>query len=91
MRLEMMFMTYRGHIEGGAIVLDEAPDLPEGARVRCVLMLESADEPTKDPKRPRGSGTPRHAGLLKFARIVKDSPSDAARNLGHYLYGHAKK
>jgi hypothetical protein len=73
-------MTYRGYIRGGAIVLDEPADLPEGARVRCVLMAETNDGQAQDSRKPS------HAGLLKFAGIIKDSPCDAARNHDHYLY-----
>jgi hypothetical protein len=78
-------VTYRGRIQAGAILLDEPPELPEGARVRCVLTVESPDEQAQDLKRPC------HAGLLKFAGIVKDSPPDAARDLDHYLYGRRKQ
>ncbi len=78
-------MTYRGRIQAGAIVLDEPSELPEGARVRCVLMLETQDAQAQNPNRPS------HVGLLKFAGIVKDSPPDAARNLDRYLYGRRKQ
>ena len=78
-------MTYQGSIQAGAIVLDEPPELPEGARVSCVLTIETHDAQAQDPKRPC------HAWLLKFAGIIKDSPPDAARNLDHYLYGRRKR
>ncbi len=78
-------MTCRGHIEAGAIVLDEPANLPDGARVQCVLIPEIPDIKADDLPRPC------HAGLLKFAGIVKDSPPDAAENLDHYLYGAPKK
>jgi len=73
-------VTVRGHIKAGAIVLDEPTELPEGARVRCVVMVEPRDTPA--PHENAAS----HAGLLKFAGVIKDSPPDAARNLDHYFY-----
>lgn len=35
-------MTYRGHVEGGVIVLDEASSLPEGAEVEVQLRTDPA-------------------------------------------------
>lgn len=40
-------MTYRGHIENGMIVLDEAAHLPEGAEV--VVALRSTRKASLDP------------------------------------------
>ncbi|NUM56673.1 MAG: DUF104 domain-containing protein [Candidatus Hydrogenedentes bacterium] len=37
-------MTVRGHIENGAIVVDDRVDLPEGARVRIEVVNETAPE-----------------------------------------------
>ena len=35
-------MSYHGHVESGVVVLDEAPDLPEGAGV-CVELLPQSE------------------------------------------------
>lgn len=35
-------MTYRGHVKNGAIVLDDAVDLPEGATVRVELAIPAS-------------------------------------------------
>jgi hypothetical protein len=70
-------MTYRGRVENGVIVLDEAVELPEGASV--TVDLAAAPE-------QQGIST-----LLKYAGCVKDLPPDASVNLDHYLYGHPKR
>ena len=63
---------------------DEPADLPEGARVRCVVIVEDRDAQAPDSQKPF------HAGLLKFAGVIKDAPPDAAKNLDHYIYGHSR-
>jgi hypothetical protein len=73
-------MTYRGHIKGGVVVLDEPVDLPEGTEVR----IEPAIPDEKDLESLR-------EGLLKFAGIAKGLPSDLAKNHDHYLHGLPKK
>jgi len=35
--------------------------------------------------------SPRRRKLLRHAGSATDLPADAARNLDHYLYGHAKR
>ena len=49
-------MTYKGHVENGAIVLDESVNLPEGAAVRVELAAVDA--------RATGDGTPSLAESL---------------------------
>jgi predicted DNA-binding antitoxin AbrB/MazE fold protein len=66
-------------------MLDEPADLPEGTKVRCVVIVEGEDAQARDSRKPS------HAGLLKFAGVIKDSPPDAAKNLDHYLYGHSRE
>ena len=79
-------MTYHGHIENGLIVLDDSVALPEGAAVTVELC---------DATRPQGdqesANSDARGGLMRFAGIAKDLPSDASRNLDHYLYGHPKQ
>ena len=43
-------MTYRGHVENGAVVFDEAVVLPEGTTVR-VDVLDDAKSPRKTARR----------------------------------------
>ena len=71
-------MTYRGQIRNGVVVLDGDPKLPEGAQVHVELVTEA------DLKSL-------HEGLLKFAGICKDLPSDMARNHDHYAHGAPKR
>ena len=72
-------MTYRGHVEHGAVVLDEPASLPEGAKVRLEITVEQTEELTV------GQMLMRHAGK------VKGLPSDLARNHDHYLHGTPRK
>lgn len=71
-------MTLRGHIENGAVVLDEPADLPDGMEVR----VEVAG--AKQPKTPGEA-------LMKYAGRATGLPADASENLEHYLYGHPKR
>jgi hypothetical protein len=74
----------RGRIKNGVVVLDVPGALDEGAEV-AVQPLErrkkgkTADRPTV--------GRP----LASLAGKAKGLPADAARNVDHYLYGHAKR
>jgi len=60
--------------------------LPEGTEVTV--------EPIRGKRKP-ASGRKRRTGLrpgvMKFAGKAKGLPSDASRNLDHYLYGHPKE
>lgn len=77
-------MTYVGHVENGAIVLDEPAALPDGA----VVTIELA---------PALSRTDGDAGLSfaeRFGEVLgkaESLPEDAAENHDHYLYGVAKR
>ena len=72
-------MTYKGHVENGAVVLDEPVSLPDGTPVRI--------EPADDAE----SLETLHNGLLKLAGIIKDLPPDFARNHDHYIHGAPKE
>jgi hypothetical protein len=71
-------MTYHGHIENGAVVVEGALDLPDGTEVRI--------EPVN-----ASSGTTLGQRLMKYAGTAKGLPSDLARNHDHYLHGMPKK
>lgn len=73
-------MTYRGHVEKGAIVLDEPAELPEGAEVTVEIATHS-DVAHADYVSP----------LLKYAGKAIGLPPDASVNVDHYLYGHPKR
>ncbi len=48
-------MTYNGHIKNGVVVLDEAPDLPEGAKV-IVNVLGDGEAESIHPEVDRLTG-----------------------------------
>jgi hypothetical protein len=72
-------MTYRGRVESGVIVLDDAPPLPEGTQVQ--VEVASA---------PEGKSTLGER-LMKYAGQAKGLPADLARNHDHYLHGIPQK
>ena len=68
-------MKYRGHIEGGLVVLDMPIRLPEGTVVEIPL----------DSK-----GKPVHPAFLIGDLAIDMDVSDLGSNIDHYLYGHPK-
>ena len=72
-------MVYRGRVQNGVVVVEGAPDLPEGAEVRVELL--TAEE----------QGSTLGQRLMKFSGVLKGLPSDLARNHDHYLYGVPRK
>ena len=77
-------MTLRGQVRNGVVVLENGRELPEGTMVTVRLLGKGKLAKVKSSKVTR-------RGLLKHAGKVGDLPSDAARNLDHYLYGHPKQ
>ncbi len=76
-------MTLRGHIKGGAVVLDEPTALPDGTPVK----VRAVDRPTAGP-----ASTPTLGDwLLRYAGAIKGLPSDLARNHDHYIHGTPRK
>ena len=75
----------RGRVQNGVVVLETQGALGEGTEV-AVEPLPRASKKGKAAKRP----TVRRA-LVNVAGKAKHLPPDAARNLDHYLYGHARK
>lgn len=73
-------MTYRGTIRNGVVELEGGNGLPEGTVVTV--------EPVEADDDEAGQG---HARLMKLAGVIKDKPSDWARNHDHYLHGHPKQ
>jgi len=81
---EHVHMTYKGHIENGAVIFDEPVTLPEGAILW--IDVEMAETP------PAGHGTGSLAErLASVIGIIDGLPEDAAINHDHYLYGAPKK
>lgn len=78
-------MTYRGRVKNGVVVLEAGVRLQEGMDVR-VEPLE-AQGTSENP----GQVQQLREGLLSFSGVVKDGPSDLARNHDHYLHGTPKQ
>jgi hypothetical protein len=82
---EVKSMVYRGHVENGAIRLDDAPTLPEGAGVEVRLL------PEPDPQE-KGEKIPTLYERLKdFVGKAEGLPPDMSVNHDHYLYGVPKR
>ena len=78
-------MTYRGHVENGAIRLDDLVTLPEGAQVRVELIAPTPDSPTDQ------GGLTLYDRLKPVVGAAKGLPVDLAENHDHYLHGRAKQ
>jgi hypothetical protein len=75
----------RGRVQKGVVVLDAPGALREGTEVAVEPLPQTAKR-RKATKRPTVS-----PALARLAGKAKSLPPDAARNLDHYLYGHAKR
>jgi len=71
-------MTFRGHIQGGVVILDDNPSLPEGTIVE-VEPIESVRMMTLAERYKDIIGT------------VPDLPEDMADNHDHYTHGTPKQ
>jgi hypothetical protein len=78
-------MTYRGRVKNGVVVLEAGVRLQEGmdVRVEPVEAEKAAESPAQTQQL--------REGLLSFSGVVKDGPSDLARNHDHYLHGTPKR
>ncbi len=75
----------RGRVHKGVVLLDDPKALRDGTEVAIRPIPRSG-------KRPRASKRPTaHQSLARLAGKAKGLPPDAARNIDHYLYGHAKR
>jgi hypothetical protein len=74
-------MDIMGTIQNGVVVLENAPVLQDGMRVRVEILDAKKDS----------INTPSLQGLLELAGTVNDLPSDMALNHDQYLHGHPKK
>jgi hypothetical protein len=74
-------MTYHGKVKNGVIILEAGAELRDGTRVKVEPVVETEPSDASDLQR----------GLLGFSGVVKDGPTDLARNHDHYLHGNPKK
>ena len=79
-------MVYRGHVEKGVVVLDDAVILPDGLLVNVEASSIGQPEPVTD-----NTGETLGQKLLKHAGKAIGLPHDLAENHDHYLYGTPKK
>ena len=75
----------RGRVKNGVVVLEGWGALREGMEV-VVEPLSSNARKGRTAKQPTVS-----RALANLAGKAKGLPRDAAKNLDHYLYGHAKR
>lgn len=76
-------MSYRGHVQNGAVVLDDVVVLPEGAPVQVDLIADSQESDEAGPTL--------YERLKPVIGTAKGLPPDAALNVDHYLYGQPKR
>jgi len=79
-------MTYRGRVVNGVVVLESGVRLREGMDVR----VEPVGE-TEGKAEGSAEARPLREGLLSFSGIIKEGPSDLARNHDHYLHGTPRR
>jgi hypothetical protein len=75
----------RGRVQNGVVVLETPSALREGTEVAVEPLLRTGKKGMA-AKRPTVS-----RALASLAGKAKKLPPDAARNIDHYLYGHAKR
>jgi hypothetical protein len=83
--VEESIMAYRGHVEKGVVILDDAVVLPDGLQVRVEPSLPDAAEPILDEE-----GLTLGQKLMRHAGKAVGLPADLAENHDHYLYGTPK-
>ncbi len=76
-------MTVQGRIKNGVVVLQDGAVLAEGPLVSV--------RPVKQPAAMKPGKLQGRRRLLRHAGKATGLPADAARNVDHYLYGHAKQ
>jgi hypothetical protein len=75
-------MTYRGHVEGGVVVLEGKRRPPEGTAVRVAPIRKAHRKAKKESLSEL---------LLGFAGKAKGLPRDMARNHDSYLHGQRRR
>ena len=79
-------MTYRGHMHGGVVVLDEPAELADGDEVAVRIVGKARDH------RPATGQPPTlYEQMKEVIGIAEGLPSDLAENHDHYLHGRPKK
>ncbi|MBU4271477.1 MAG: hypothetical protein KKE86_10800 [Planctomycetes bacterium] len=76
---------FRGRVHNGVVEFEAPGILREGTEV-AVRPLDGSGKKPKATKKPTVN-----RALARLAGKAKGLPPDAARNVDHYLYGHAKQ
>jgi len=71
-------MTFRGHVQNGVVVFDDAKLPPEGAEVEVAVLPRVENGSLRDL-------------LLEFAGSIEGLPSDMAEQHDHYVHGRSKR
>lgn len=74
-------MTYKGHVENGAIILDEAGPLPDGAKVSIQILAAQSS----------GLGNVSASRVEQYRCLIgaiDDLPEDWSENHDTYLRAH---
>ena len=80
-------MVYRGHVVSGAIQLEEAVVLPEGAEVRVELATGKEEfDPNAPPIEEKLRAIMADVPQEEWDRL----PADLTDHLDHYIYGTPK-
>ncbi len=74
-------MLYRGHVEKGAVVLDDSAVLPDGLEVKIEIVVGPEQERHLDE-----NGLTLGQKLLKHAGKAVGLPPDLAVNHDHYTH-----
>jgi hypothetical protein len=78
-------MTYEGHVQNGAVVLDEPAKLPEGAEVEVAVCELSGSTPDEKPLPTL------YERLESVIGIAEGLRPDFAENHDYYPRGRPKK
>jgi hypothetical protein len=73
-----IYVSYKGTVKNGVVVLPPEAQLPDGSEVEVIPLEARADDP------------PFLRAILKLAK-PRDWPEDFALNHAHYSKGHPKK
>jgi hypothetical protein len=81
-------MGYRGHIKNGVVEFVQPVPLPEGAEVD---VTPSETENGENLQGGEGEIPSLYEQLKDFCGIIKDLPSDFAKNHDHYIHGTPRR
>jgi hypothetical protein len=75
----------RGRVQNGVVLLEDPKALSDGTEVAVKPLRRGVRKAQGDREKTVGTA------LARLAGQAEGLPADAARNVDHYLYGHAKR